>query len=123
MNFSPTFFIDIDGVIIEHCGNMNGQLIQNNILCETLNKILPFFEEAYKKDAKIIFCTGRKESERNNIVKLMKDMGIQYDELIMGLPRGPRIVINDRKPDGSPTAFAVLTDRNSFDWTNCINNL
>ena len=121
-SYPPAYFLDIDGVLIDHCGNMQDQLLGKKGQSSYL-KVFEFFEEAYKADAKIILCTGRKESERNNVVSLMKTLGIQYDTLIMGMPRGPRIVINDRKPDGTPTAFAILTDRNSFDWVEKVKEL
>ena len=34
--------------------------------------------------------------------------------IVYGLPYGERILINDRKPSGLPTAIAVNTDRDRF---------
>jgi len=39
-------------------------------------------------------------------------VGIFYDILIMGLPRGERIIVNDSKPDGTKTATAINLVRN-----------
>jgi hypothetical protein len=42
----------------------------------------------------------------------LSDIGIFYDKLIMGVGGGPRIIINDNKPDGRETAFAYSLERN-----------
>ena len=40
------------------------------------------------------------------------ECGIAYDQLIMGLGRGERVLINDKKVDGTNTARAICIDRN-----------
>lgn len=62
--------------------------------------------------AQIIITTGRKESYREFTEKQLFECGIAYDQLIMGLGRGERILINDKKTDGSVTARAINIDRN-----------
>ena len=42
----------------------------------------------------------------------MRDLGIIYDELIMGLSNGERIIINDKKPDGTETCRSFSPARN-----------
>jgi hypothetical protein len=44
--------------------------------------------------------------------KQLAELGIFYDQLIMGMGGGPRIVINDNKPSGQETAFAINLERN-----------
>ena len=61
----------------------------------------------------IIITTGRKESARPATVKQLQRAGILYDALIMGFGGGERILINDRKTDGTPTALAINLPRNS----------
>jgi hypothetical protein len=39
-------------------------------------------------------------------------MNIFYDQLIMGVGGGVRHLVNDKKPDGTPTAFAHNLTRN-----------
>jgi hypothetical protein len=39
-------------------------------------------------------------------------LGVFYDQLIMGIGGGDRILINDNKPDGRETAFAINLERN-----------
>jgi len=43
----------------------------------------------------------------------LEELGIVYDQLVMGLGGGPRVLINDLKPKGDdPTAIAVNLERN-----------
>jgi hypothetical protein len=111
-----TYIIDIDGTLVKHQGGMtrNIESMGDVVRQEFINQ---FFEKLYLNDAKIILLTGRKENLRNETVNQLKKLNIQYDELIMGCPRGPRHIINDRKPnDGNPTAISLNVNRNSDCW-------
>jgi hypothetical protein len=110
---APLYLFDIDGTLIRHVGDMRRQISTEPV---DIAQYAKFFEDLYKMDAKIIFCTGRKESEREKVEKLLSDLKIQYDGLIMGCPRGPRVIVNDRKGDGSPTAAVLLSNRNEYQW-------
>ncbi len=66
-----------------------------------------------KNNYKIILTTGRKESIRAETEKQLKSSGIIYDHLIMGLPNGYRVLINDKKTNSSNnTAYAINLSRN-----------
>jgi hypothetical protein len=100
---TKTVFLDIDGTLIEHLGNMTHQLKKfPSLLPGTIDKL----NEWVRKDYRIILTTGRKEGNRQETEDMLRSYGIPYDMLIMGLPRGPRVVVNDLKP-GSTEATAV----------------
>ena len=109
MSSSKTIFCDIDGTLILHTGD-----IKNNL--ETMSSLVNVKESIQSWDRnnyKIILTTGRKESTRSQTEKQLNACGIVYDQLIMGLPNGDRVLINDRKTD-SPrnTAYAINLVRN-----------
>lgn len=110
MNNRPkTIFLDVDGVILEHTNISK----RSNIPPELLSGVLDKFEEWDRKGYKIILTTGRKESERGRINKQLQDAGIVYDELIMGIGGGERIIINDYKENSDElTARAICVKRN-----------
>lgn len=58
------------------------------------------------------FNYRKRESTRRVTVDQLESLGIFYDQLIMGIGGGSRVLINDRKPDGSDTAFSYNVDRN-----------
>jgi len=58
----------------------------------------------------IILTTGRKEGMRASTVEQLRKAGIIYDQLIMGIGPGERILINDRR-QGKDMARAINVDR------------
>lgn len=100
-----TYFIDIDGTIFEHAGTLQEmELIGKNLppIRSSIQKI----SEMKHHDHKVILTTARPESMRKTTEELLNSNGVVYDLLIMGLPCGPRHVLNDKKPNGDLTAFA-----------------
>lgn len=104
-----TIFCDIDGTLLKHTGDI--------LLNMKLNEVLPNVNQTIRQwdrnNYRIILTTGRKESTRQQTVDQLKAAGIIYDQLIMGLPNGPRVLINDKKEKGiDNTAYAVNLVRN-----------
>lgn len=108
--YRKTIFLDIDGVLITHHNRGGGFQVQSKSLIKgTLEKL----EEWNRKEYMIILVTGRKESTRQTTESILSELGITYDYLIMGLPRGQRVVINDYKPNSDyPAAHAICLERN-----------
>lgn len=105
-----TLFIDIDGTLLFHHGMPGQQTLMDTII---LPGVIKKFAEWESKGYKFILVTGRKESERQLTKKQLADAGIQYDQLIMGINRGDRVIINDMKPNSNePTAIAINVIRN-----------
>ena len=105
-----TIFIDIDGVLIKHRGNLTNVILEDP---ELLPGVLEKLNEWEANGHKIILTTGRKESLRKITKKELSKFGIFYDQLIMGITRGERIIINDKKPDNDmTTASAIEINRN-----------
>lgn len=106
-----TIICDIDGTLIRHTGDICHQHLsdENLLLKDTLTKI----REWDKKGYKIILLTGRRENTRKKTEKQLTNLGILYDQLVMGVTGGVRVLINDLKPDSEePTAIAVNIPRN-----------
>jgi hypothetical protein len=105
-----TIFCDIDGTLVKHAApsiasNPNHKM---EILEGTIEKLLEWDKKGYY----IILTTGRKESLREITKKQLSEVGIFYDQLIMGIGGGPRYLINDKKPEGTKAAFSICLDRN-----------
>ena len=105
-----TIFCDIDGTLIKQeppeVSFKSDYKMQP--LPGTLTKLLEWDRLGYN----IILTTGRRESLRSITEKQLNDVGIFYDQLIMGVGRGPRVVVNDNKPDGMLTAYSINLVRN-----------
>jgi phosphoserine phosphatase len=108
-NFPSTIFVDLDGVLIQHCGpdTWFGDFI-----------VLPGAHEALKRwweaGCKIIIVTGRPSCLRQHVEDELRRHGLYYHQLIMDAGSGTRYVINDMKPYAPkvPTAVAVNVERN-----------
>jgi|TARA_R110001599_G_scaffold75526_3_gene207282 hydroxymethylpyrimidine pyrophosphatase-like HAD family hydrolase len=110
MNRAKTIFLDIDGTLVKHSGSLVEQFSGSlSILDGTLDKL----SEWDKKGYNIILTTGRRNSMRSVTEKQLEDLGIFFDQLIMGIGGGSRVVINDRKLNKTDdTAFAINLTRN-----------
>ena len=110
MNMKKTLFIDIDGTLIVHKGVLSTAILEEmEILPGVLDKLNEWDGNGYK----IILTTGRKESMRKITEEGLLKIGIFYDQLVMGLNRGERVVINDIKPNNDMiVASAIQINRN-----------
>jgi ribonucleotide monophosphatase NagD (HAD superfamily) len=108
LNTKKTIFCDIDGTILSHAGSLSAILLTDQ---EILPGVKKKFTEWEGQGYNIILVTGRKESMRKYTEKQLQQWGIFYDQLIMGLGGGTRYLINDDKPDGTPTCYAYSIER------------
>lgn len=111
MDFPKTVFCDIDGVIFRHFISMD-KIKNINPIDDLLPGAKELFLEWNVKGYRIVLTTGRPESFREITQGQIMDAGLFYHDLIMNLPRGKRVVINDKKPDGQETAAAFNLERN-----------
>jgi len=105
-----TIICDIDGTLTWHVDSYHASMSshQMELLSGTIEKLLEWEKKGYH----IILLTGRKESLRDVTIKQLSDVGIFYDQLIMGVGGGPRYLINDCKPNGDNSAYAFNIERN-----------
>ena len=105
-----TIICDIDGTLVEHHNPYTVCQLNHhmNLLNGTIEKLLEWERKGYN----IILLTGRKESMRLVTENQLREIGIFYDKLIMGVGGGVRYLINDNKPDGNESAFAINVERN-----------
>jgi ribonucleotide monophosphatase NagD (HAD superfamily) len=112
MDIRPkTIFCDIDGTLLQHFAptrNRNFNIYGADVLPGTLEKLLEWDKKGYN----IILTTGRRESMRKWTEEQLNNLGIVYDQLIMGIGGGVRVLINDYKPESTEeTAIAITIKR------------
>lgn len=107
-----TFFVDIDGTLITNTSEYvfpytgDGSPLQKNIDC--LNNI-------YEKGrCRIILTTSRNDRLKDITISELYKYGIKYDDIIMNLPHGQRILVNDFSNTNTfPTAVSINLERDS----------
>lgn len=107
-----TIFCDIDGTLVKHeMPTKNTDPLKGlTLLPGTREKLSEWDAKGYN----IILTTGRKESMRKATEEQLAAYGIFYDQLIMGIGGGVRVLINDYKPDSTEeTAVAITLKRNT----------
>jgi thiamine kinase-like enzyme len=106
---ASTIFCDLDGTVIKH-ENIPDYTRGMELLPGAKEKI----EQWRKDNAFIVFTTSRDEQYRTEMEKMLRYAGIIYEYLVMGLPPGPRYLINDKKPYSDKEmakAFEVERDK------------
>ena len=104
-----TILMDIDGTIFYHKDNLYHMVKDVPVLLDgTIERLLEWRAKEYY----IVLTTARPEGCRSATEEQLKNAGVFYDQLVMGLPAGPRVLINDMKPDGTITAEGVNLVRN-----------
>lgn len=108
-NRTSSLIIDIDGTLLKHSGTLSEALQKQP---EEISGSVATINKWEEKGYHIVLLTGRKESMRQRTVEQLEQVGIIYDQLVMGVGGGTRTLINDMKPGGIKTAFAVNITRN-----------
>ena len=102
-----TWILDLDGTLVVH----DGPFISGKD--EFLPGAREFLESIPKRDM-IIFLTARSDYEKPHTMRFLKENNVRYDHIIFNAGEGERIMINDMKPDGLVTAYAINTKRDRF---------
>ena len=111
MNNPKVIFCDIDGTLLEHTGDIVTNYANPGVPLINVRETIKQWD---KLNYTIILTTGRKESVRKQTEEQLAANGIVYDKLIMGIPNGDRVLINDKKSRGvRNTAYALNVVRNA----------
>jgi len=89
--------MDIDGTIVENLSNdqLDKYMNDPNFVQELLPGVSHYFKNFSSEDI-LVFTTARFERHREMTERTLKSHNIDfYKHLIMDLPSGPRIVVND----------------------------
>ena len=103
-SLGKTWLIDIDGTIVKH----NGHLIDGQ---DTILEGVKETWEQFDEQDHIVLLTARKACYAEQLEHTLNENGIRFDQIIYDLPHGERVLINDKKPSGLMTAYAVNKDR------------
>jgi hypothetical protein len=105
-----TIFIDLDGTIIKQNDNYSVNSKEIEVLPGSLERLNNWKNQGHT----IVITTGRPIEYEEQLIIALTELNIPYDRFITGLPSGPRLIINDKKPYNSfiEMASAVQLPRN-----------
>ncbi len=115
-----TIFCDIDGTILKHVHKFSDISLESQ---PVLQGVIKKFNEWDSQCHRIILCTARKESAREITERQLKNIGIAWDQLVMGCTNGDRLLINDKlskKSKDRALGINVITNEgfDDIDWEN-----
>ena len=99
----PTYFVDIDGTLIKYRPFDQIQTVAP----EAITSVLEFIKEKYDEGSHIVITTARPEDLRTHTTRELSFLGVKYHQLVMGIGRGTRYVINDKDPQAPEVDRAV----------------
>jgi len=110
INLPATIFLDIDGTLIFQGEEESEKYVKYHALPGAVDKIKQWRNEGHR----VVLTTARAKDSEEITVRQLKELGIEYDILVMGLTTGQRFLINDLKPyaPSTPMAVAVNLKRN-----------
>lgn len=98
-----TWILDLDGTILKHNGYIDDKE-------EVLEGVEDFLNQISDNDL-IIILTARDIKYKESTIDFLKRHNIKFNDIIFNVPVGERILINDKKPSGLPTAHAINVQR------------
>jgi len=104
MEKKSTIFCDIDGTIFKY--RKFGTYEET--LPEVIPSTLEYLNQEKAKGSYIVLTSARPEMLIGHTMKELIRMKVPFDRLLLGIGRGPRIVINDMDPQNQePRALSI----------------
>ena len=100
---NSTYFVDIDGTIVKY--RQFDSLLSTK--AEPIQDVIDSLNEEYDKGSHIVVTSARPIEYLEFTKKELKKIGLKYHQVILGIGRGTRFVINDIDPDNPMVKRAV----------------
>ena len=107
---SKTIFSDIDGTLVHQVPFESIDPFKSKALPGVVDKMVSWFKSGHH----IVLTTARPESLRHDTIQEMDILGIPFHQLVMGIGRAERILINNNS-DKNPSqvrAKGVIVEKN-----------
>jgi len=92
---NPTFFVDIDGTIVKY--RKFSELSSSELT--PIQDVIDFINKSYDEGAHIVITTARPPQYELFTKQELEKLGVKYHQMIMGIGRGTRVVLNDKDPE------------------------
>lgn len=108
-----TYFIDIDGIVLDNRGKYGKENWGNYF--KPIEENVLVIKKLYDEGAQIVFTTTRTDEYLGAFKKLLAKYGIEAHAFVTGCNHAPRMLINDFAPSNPyPVAQALNLPRNGL---------
>lgn len=109
MEKKNTYFVDIDGTILKYRKFETYETTK----AEPIESTIEYLKEVCSQGHMIVLTTARPEYLRLHTEVELHENDVPYSQLVMGIERGPRYLINDLDPNKpGERAIAINVERN-----------
>lgn len=91
----PTFFVDIDGTIVKY--RKFSEL--DTAILTPIQDVIDLINKSYDEGCHIVITTARPQSFELFTKQELEKLGVKYHQIVMGIGRGTRVVLNDKDPE------------------------
>jgi len=91
----PTFFVDIDGTIVKY--RKFSEL--DTAILTPIQDVIDLINKSYDEGCHIVITTARPQSFELFTKQELEKLGVKYHQIVMGIGRGTRVVLNDIDPE------------------------
>lgn len=95
MEKKNTIFCDIDGTIFKYRKFEDMTSTKPELVDSVVSQLKNWYEEGHH----VVLTTARPHEYRSHTLKELFENNIKYHQLVMGIERGPRYLINDMDPE------------------------
>lgn len=103
-----TIFCDIDGTLFEY----RAFTTYKSTVPTNIQSVVNHVNMSYDNGHHVVLTTARPEYLRCHTKKELDIGNIKYHQLVMGVARGTRILINDNEQENVNRAFSINLTRN-----------
>ena len=106
---NPTFFVDIDGTIVQY---RKFNELETAVLTP-IQDVIDTINKYYDEGACIVITSARPIQFELFTKQELEKIGVKYHQLVMGIGRGTRVVLNDKDPENPeiPRALGINLNR------------
>ena len=95
MTKNPTYFVDIDGTLVLYRKFDELRTTPAVPILSVVNKV----NEEYENGAHIVITSARPDEFLEFTKAELISIGVKYHQIILGIGRGTRYIINDKDPE------------------------
>lgn len=100
---NPTLFVDIDGTLVVY--RKFSELA--TAVLTPIQDVIDLVNNYYDNGSHIVITSARPQEYESFTKQELEKIGVKYHQLLMGIGRGTRVVLNDKDPENPDLPRAV----------------